>query len=237
MIGPMGKERWAKGHRGCHDTYGDNERELAGAAVESAGELDIPSAEGERHLRFEGGVDHLDHLQGEARDDARSVEDDDVNRAEGVSDGEHSSSKVQRIADGEGHVGDGGCGEFAYLGEAGVAPAELDPGDIVADEQAEEHRSEDIDCGEDQCGSAGAFSHDHWNQSAGKGEQGECALEHGAVGIASDTAVGGLEELLELGEEDGDTEVEDDPLRVRLGDVGELQQTGDGEEVEGATEE
>ena len=72
---------------------------------------------------------------------------------------------------------------------------------------------------------------------AGEGDEDEGALEHGAVGVAADAAIGGLEELLELAEEDGDSEVEDDPLGVDLVDVGEAEDAGDGEEVEGAGEE
>ena len=134
----MGEEPWAEGHHGRHDAHSDDESELASSAVQCAGEVDIACAEGERHLGLEGAVDHLDHLEGDARDGAGGAEDDDVNGAECVADGEHRSSDVEGVADGEGHVGDGGADELAYLGEAGVVPAELDPGDVVLDQQAEE---------------------------------------------------------------------------------------------------
>src|ERR1700722_14150243 len=149
MAGPMSEEPRAEGHHGRHDADSDDESELAGSAVQCAGELDIACAEGERHLGFEGAVDHLDHLEGDARDGARGAKDDDVDRAEGVADGEYRSSDVERVADGEGHVGDGGAYELAYFSKAGVVPAEFDPGNIVLDQQGEEDGAKDIDCGED----------------------------------------------------------------------------------------
>ena len=171
MAGPMSEEPRAEGHHGRHDAHSDDKSELAGSAVQCAGEFDIACAEGERHLRLEGAVDHLDHLEGDARDGSCGAKDDDVNGAECVADGEHRSSDVECVADGEGHVGDGGTGELAYFGNAGVVPAEFNPGYVVADQQAEEDRSEDIDRGKDEGCGPWAFAEDYRDKCAGKGEE------------------------------------------------------------------
>ncbi len=47
-----------------------------------------------------------------------------------------------------------------------------------------------------------------------EGDEREEVLEEGAVGVAADAAIGGLQKLFELAEEDGDAEIEDDPLGV-----------------------
>ena len=59
---------------------------------------------------------------------------------------------------------------------------------------------------------------------AAEGDEGEEVLEEGAVGVAADAAIGGLKELLKLAEEDGDAEIEDDPLGVGFADGVELEQ-------------
>ena len=116
---------------------GDEKSELAGAAEEGASEVVVSGSVGEGHLGLEGAVDHLDHLQRDAGDGAGDAEDDDGDGAESVADGEERSLKAEGVAEGKAHEGDGGTGEFANLGEAGVAPSVVDPGDVAANEDAE----------------------------------------------------------------------------------------------------
>ncbi len=122
---------------------------------------------------------------------------DDVSGAKSVSDGEEGALKVERVAEGEPHVGDGGAGELANLGDAGVLPSVFDPWDVAADEDAEKN---------------GAWR--RWPPAKtsavvrapapsmtatimqAKANEGEDVFEEGAEGITADRAVGGLEKLL-----------------------------------------
>src|ERR1700733_13848947 len=70
----------------------------------------------------------------------------------------------------------------------------------------------------------------------GEGDEREDSLEGCAVRVTSDAAVGGLEELFELAEENREAEIKDDPLGVVFADVGQLQKPAGGEEIERATE-
>ena len=127
---------------------------------------------GERHLGLEGDVDHLDHLQGDAGDGAGGAEDDDVGWAEGVADGEQCSLQVEGVAEGKAHEGDGGADELADLGEAGVVPAVFDPGDVAADEEAEDDRDGDVDDGKDERRDAGAHAEGDRRRSCSRRRRG-----------------------------------------------------------------
>ena len=94
----------------------------------------------------------------------------------------------------------------------------------------------DVDGREDEGRDAGTAAEGHGDHGAGEGGEGEEGLEEGAVGVAADAAIGGLQELFELAEEDRDAEVEDDPLGVGFADVGELEQARGGKVVECSAE-
>jgi hypothetical protein len=178
----------------------------------------------------------LNHLKRDAGDGAGDAEDDDGDGAERVAHGEQASLQAEGVAKRKAHEGEGGTSEFAYLIEAGVGPSVFDPADIVADHDAEEDGARDAGRRVDEGRDTGPAAKRHGDDGTGKGSEGEECLEEGAVGIATDGAVGRLEELLELAEEDGDAEVEDDPLGVGFADVGELQQSRRRKEIECATE-
>ena len=236
-VGPVAEEPGAEEHHGHHNQHSDDEGELAGAAVQGSGKRDVAGPEGDGHLGLEGAVDHLDHLECDAGDGTGGTEDDDVDRSERVADSQNGALQVERVADGEGHEGDGGAGKLADLGIAGMLPAVFDPGDVALDHDAEDDGEEDVGCGEDEGGGTGAAMEGDGDHHGGKGNQGEGALDHGAEGVATDGAIGGLEELLQLAEQDGDAEVEDDPLGIGLGDLGEVKEARGGEEVEGSAEQ
>lgn len=83
-----------------------------------------------------------------------------------------------------------------------MAPAEFDPRDIVTDEDAEEDGAGDVGGAEDEgCGACSAADDDGDDRAGKSGERKE-GFEEGAVGVATDAAVGGLKELLKLPEED-----------------------------------
>ena len=157
--------------------------------------------------------------------------------AEGVADGEQASLKAEGVAEGESHEGDGGAEELADFVEAGVLPAVFDPGDVAANEDAEDDGDGDVDGGEDKGGHARAHAECDRGDHAGEGDEREQVLEEGAVGVAADAAIGGLQELFELSEEDRDAQVEDDPLGVGFAEGGELEEVGGGKKVERAAEE
>ncbi len=82
----------------------------------------------------------------------------------------------------------------------------------------------------------GAAAEGDGDDHAGEGDEGGGGFEGGAVGVAADAAIGGLQKLLKLAEEDGETEIEDDPFGVGFADVGDSQQAGGGQVVECAAE-
>ena len=230
--GPVGEKPGAEGHHDENDDDGDYKGELAGAAEEGAGERVVSCTVGEGHLGFEGVVDHLDHLQRDAGDGAGGAEDDDLSGAEGVTDGEQASLQAEGVAEGKSHEGDGGAEELADFVEAGVLPAVFDPGDVAANEDAEEHGDGDVDGSEDERCHAGAHAERYARRSWRRRRRARTVFEKRAVGVAADGAIGGLQELFELSEEDGDAEVEDDPLGVGLAERGELEEAGGGKVVE-----
>ena len=97
MRGPVGEEPGAEEHHGGDDETATMSASWHGAAVQGAGEVDVAGTVGEGHLRLEGAVDHLDHLEGDAGDGAGGGEDDDVDGAEGVADGEQGSPRLRAL--------------------------------------------------------------------------------------------------------------------------------------------
>ena len=63
------------------------------------------------------------------------------------------------------------AGELANLGEAGVLPAELDPGDVAPDHEAKDDGAEDIGDGKDQGGDAGAAAEHDRDHHDGEGDE------------------------------------------------------------------
>ena len=106
----MGEEPGTEDHHGEDDDDRDEEGELTGAAEQGADEVVVSGSVGDRHLGLEGGVDHLDHLEGDAGDSACGSEDDDGDWAERVTDGKEGPLKVESIARWKAHKGDGHWG-------------------------------------------------------------------------------------------------------------------------------
>ena len=212
----MGEEPRADGQHDEDDGDVDDESKLAGSAEESAGELVVSCSVGDGHLWFEGAVDHLNHLQGDAGDRAGDTEDDDSDRAKGISDGEETAVETESIAHGEAHEGDGRASESANLADTGVMPSVFKPWDVTTDEETHDDGGDDVSDGVDECCCSCAAAENNGDKDGNEGEKREEGSKESAIGVAADATIGGLDELLELAEEDGDTEVEDDPLGVCL---------------------
>src|SRR5579862_5141335 len=118
-----------------------------------------------------------------------------------------------------------------------MTPSEADPGDVVVGEEAEGECAGNVCGGKDEGGGARTTVECDCGDHAAEGSERDDGLERGAVRIASDAAVGGLQELLELSEEDGESEVEDDPLGVLFADVSQLQKACGGKKVERSDEQ
>src|ERR1700733_11029702 len=115
-------------------------------------------------------------------------------------------------------------------------PAQLDPGDVAADHAAEQDRAGDIEARKDESGVARSMAEGDGGDHSAKGGEREGGLDGGAEGGSSDAAIGRLQEVLKLGQQDGEAEVEDDPFGVVAADMGQLQEAGCRQKVERATE-
>ena len=118
-----------------------------------------------------------------------------------------------------------------------MAPSEPDPRDVVVGEEAEGECAGDVCSGKDEGGCAGTTAECDGGDHAAKCRERDDGFEGGAVGVASNAAIGGLQELFELSEEDRDAEVEDDPLGVVFADVRQLQKVGCGKKVKRSDEQ
>ena len=104
----------------ANDAAGKNQGHLAGPAVQRPDQFLVFRPVGDGELRPEGVVDHLHHLQRDARDGAGRGEDRDIDGPQCVADRHEGALQVEGIADGKTHKGEGRWGKAAYLAELGV---------------------------------------------------------------------------------------------------------------------
>ncbi len=124
--GPVGEKPWAEGHHDEDDDDGDEKGELAGAAVQGAGECDSCLLRRRSDISGSKVLLTIWTICRATRETVRAVlKTTTCGGAEGVADGEQASLQVEGVAEGKAHEGDGGAGELADLGEAGVAASRI----------------------------------------------------------------------------------------------------------------
>src|SRR6185437_14869988 len=228
---PMVQERWAKQSYNNNDRHRDEERKLAGAAMQHTHEFHVARAKGDRELRPDGVVDHLHDLKGDTRDRARGAEDGDVDWTESIANGYERSLQVERVAQRKPHEGDGWTRETLDLTKRRVAPAVAYPRDVAADNDAHNERDRNVGQRQNLGCRARAIAEKDGYQLHGEGDQRQAGLEHVAVRVTCDAAIRRLLKLFKLTKKNSEPEPEEYPARVCVTDRRQMQQIGDRKEV------